>query len=58
MVKILKALLQSVCCFTQYSLYSIVKLLLVKGKAVPLQAWTGPEGCRRLRLTDFKTIGT
>jgi hypothetical protein len=29
-----------------------------KGKAIPLQALTGPEGCRRLRLPDFKTIGT
>jgi len=29
-----------------------------KGKAFPLQAWTGPEGSRRLRLPDFKTIGT
>ena len=29
-----------------------------KGKAIPLQAWTGPEGSRRLRLPDFKTIGT
>jgi hypothetical protein len=29
-----------------------------KGKTVPLQAWTGPEGSRRLRLPDFKTIGT
>jgi hypothetical protein len=27
-----------------------------KGKATPLQAWTGPEGSRRLRLPDFKTI--
>jgi len=26
-------------------------------KVIPLQAWTGPEGSRRLRLTDFKTIG-
>jgi hypothetical protein len=24
-----------------------------KGKAVPLQVWTGPEGSRRLRLPDF-----
>jgi hypothetical protein len=24
-----------------------------KGKPIPLQAWTGPEGSRRLRLTDF-----
>jgi len=28
-----------------------------KGKAIPLKAWTGPEGPRRLRLPDFKTIG-
>ena len=28
-----------------------------KGKAILLQAWTGPEGSRRLRLPDFKTIG-
>jgi len=26
------------------------------GKAIPLQAWTGPEGSRRLRLPHFKTI--
>jgi hypothetical protein len=30
----------------------------VKGKTIPLEAWTGPEGSRRLRLPDFKTIGT
>jgi hypothetical protein len=30
----------------------------VTGKAIPLQALTGPEGSRRLRLPDFKTIGT
>ena len=29
-----------------------------KGKTVPLQAWTGPEGPRRLRLPHFKTIDT
>jgi len=29
-----------------------------KGKAIPLQTWTGPEGSRRLRFPDFKTIGT
>jgi hypothetical protein len=29
-----------------------------KGKAIPLQAWTGPEGSKRLRLPDFITIGT
>jgi hypothetical protein len=29
-----------------------------KSKAIPLQALTGPEGSKRLRLPDFKTIGT
>ena len=29
-----------------------------KVKAISLQAWTVPEGSRRLRITDFKTIGT
>ena len=26
-----------------------------KGKAVPLQTWTGPEGSRKLRFQDFVT---
>ena len=26
-----------------------------KGKSVPLQAWTGPGGSRKLRLPDFVT---
>ena len=30
----------------------------VKGKAIQLQAWTGHEGSRRLRIPDFKRIGT
>jgi len=30
----------------------------LKKKTVPLQAWRGPEGSRRLRLPDVKTIGT
>jgi hypothetical protein len=25
----------------------------VKGKAIPLQAWTGPESSRRLRLPEI-----
>ena len=29
-----------------------------KGKAIPLQAWTGPEGSRRLRLPDLETVST
>jgi len=30
-------------------------LKIVKGKAVPLQAWSGPEGSRKLRFPDFMT---
>jgi len=29
----------------------------LKGKAIPLHAWTSPEVSRKLRLPDFKTIG-
>jgi hypothetical protein len=29
-----------------------------RGKAIPLQAWTGPEDSRRLRFPDFKTVST
>ena len=28
----------------------------VKGKAISLQAWTGPEGSRSLRLPDFMKV--
>jgi len=27
------------------------------GKAVPLQAWSGPEGSRKLRFPDFMAMG-
>jgi len=36
----------------------MVKKKRVKVEAIPLQDWTGPEGSRRLRLPDFKTIDT
>jgi hypothetical protein len=47
-----------------YTVYYVVYIVISslegkgKGKAIPLQAWTGPEGSRRLKLPDFKTIGT
>jgi len=28
---------------------------VLKGKAVPLQAWSGPEGSKKLRFPDFVT---
>ena len=39
---------------------SSIELLKIigKGKAIPLQTWTDLEGFRKLRLPDFKTIGT
>ena len=30
-------------------------LCALKGKAVPLEAWSGPEGSRKLRFPDFMT---
>jgi len=30
----------------------------IKSKAIPVQAWTDPEGSRRLIPPDFKTVGT
>ena len=43
-------------CSTKYISYGKINVLLtVKGKAVPLQAWSGPEGSRKLRFPDFMT---
>jgi hypothetical protein len=45
--------------YTQILTKKTMKIhLQVKGKAIPLQTWTGPEGSRKLRFPDFKTIGT
>jgi hypothetical protein len=33
-------------------------MVKVNGKEIPLQAWTGLEGSRRLSLPDFKIFGT
>jgi hypothetical protein len=30
-------------------------LFSLKGKAVPLQAWSGPEDCRKLGFPDYMT---
>jgi len=29
-----------------------------KGKAIPLQVWTGPEVSRMVKHPDFMTVGT
>jgi hypothetical protein len=31
---------------------------VLEDKAIPLQAWKGPEGSKKLRLPDFKTVST
>ena len=33
----------------------MLKTCKSKSKSVPLQAWSGPEGSRKLRLPDFMT---
>jgi len=33
----------------------IIKTVKSQGKSVPLQAWTGPEGSRKLWFPDFVT---
>jgi len=35
--------------------YLYIKVNVKKGKAVPFQAWGGPEGSRKLRFPDFMT---
>ena len=55
------------CCIIQFLLIlfygcqvTFLSLLFIlylfgKGKAVPLQAWSGPEGSRKLKFPDFMT---
>jgi len=40
------------------SLYEKMSEISYKGKAIPLQACTGPEGSGSLSLPDFKIKGT
>jgi hypothetical protein len=44
----------------KFMLQIVCQLIYIKkkGKAIPLQALSGPEGSRRLKLPDFKIIGT
>jgi hypothetical protein len=42
----------------QMCVFSIIQhfcMCAYKGKAVPLPAWSGPEGSRNLRFPDFLT---
>jgi len=35
---------------------SFLQIHTKKGKAVPLQTWSGPEGSRKLRFPDYMTM--
>jgi len=50
---ILKTHFVSTCTLLQKHILILIRR--GKGKAVPLQAWTGPEGSRKLRFPDFVT---
>ena len=41
--------------YTRLDTYNGPKSAGTKGKAVPLQAWSGPERSRKLRFPDFMT---
>ena len=49
------------CSYEVQSRRTVAPLLAIEacreseGKSVPLQAWSGPEGSRKLRFPDFMT---
>jgi hypothetical protein len=43
---------ESLCNIYEYNRMQMCK---GKGKAVPLQSWSGPEGSMKLRFPDFMT---
>jgi hypothetical protein len=45
---------QNVLLNVQLALYEI-QIFKGKGKAVPLQAWSDPDGSRKLRFPDYMT---
>jgi hypothetical protein len=57
----LKQIQQVICSIILYSQFIrkveiiFVGIAVMKGKAVPLQAWSGPEGSRKLRFPGFMT---
>ena len=42
--------------FMLYYYYYFILIFSYKGKAVPLQGWSGAEGSRKLRFPDFATV--
>ena len=50
-----KVLTQCYCTLLYTQLYAHIQNCWMISTAVPLQAWSGPEGSRKLRFPDFKT---
>jgi len=51
-------MLQFLRLFQHIKKYKYIKasyIYIYKGKVVPLQAWSGPEGSRKLTFPDFMT---
>ena len=44
-----------ICMYVCVYVCMCVCMYVCKGKAVPLQAWSGPEGSRKLRFPDIMT---
>jgi len=44
-----------VSCATEFP---TIRMLITICKAILAQAWSGPEGSRRVKLPDIQTIGT
>jgi len=42
-------------CAKSISVHNELNIFYNKGKAVSLEAWSGPEGSRKLRLPDYVT---
>jgi hypothetical protein len=50
------ALEQIFFSMTQLTPIIVIPLVKGKGKAIPLQAWSGPEDSRKLRFPDYMTV--
>ena len=55
--RIRKKLYKEWCRYVWLKRASNIYIFIGKGKAVPLQAWSGPEGSRKLRFPDFTQGG-
>ena len=45
-----------VCVYMYMYMCIYIYIYIYKGKAVPLQAWSGLEGSRKLRFPDIMTM--